>query len=301
MNVKILNLFKIKVLSEVCKTNSYLTASKNLYITPSAVSKIIKGLEAEWNMCLVNSTGNSIRVTPQAEQLVGAASGLLQANDEFVNLLSSINGHSNTTILQIGSGASHSKIVMNRLLASLTAGFPGLEYEVITNNSAEIIKSIEEGQLDCGIVSGVVPESIDRQLIYQDKISLYAYHGHPLASDVISLQDITYPICLREKGSSTRFYIEQFLKDYPIKQKQFRQTGKNDELTDHLCKTENAMLFMSDFYHGSSHWRKEYVKIQCSEIDIPIPIYFIVKKNFPFPKIKKHFQNVTLQGEILAR
>ncbi|WP_121196583.1 helix-turn-helix domain-containing protein [Mucilaginibacter gracilis] len=65
MNAKIINLFKIKVLSEVCKTNSYLTASKNLYITPSAVSKIIKGLETEWNMCLVNSTGNSIKVTPQ--------------------------------------------------------------------------------------------------------------------------------------------------------------------------------------------------------------------------------------------
>ncbi|WP_121196581.1 LysR family transcriptional regulator substrate-binding protein [Mucilaginibacter gracilis] len=120
------------------------------------------------------------------EQLIGAAASLLQANDEFVNLLSSINGLNNKTILQIGSGASHSKIVMNRLLASLTASFPGLEYDVITNNSAEIIKSIEEGQLDCGIVSATVPESIDRQLIYQDKISLYAYHRHPLALNVVS-------------------------------------------------------------------------------------------------------------------
>jgi DNA-binding transcriptional LysR family regulator len=290
MNAKILNLFKIKVLSEVCKTNSYLTVSKNLYITPSAVSKIIKGLEEEWNLHLVNSTGNSIKVTKQAEQLIGAAAILLQANDEFANLLSSLNGSSKATILQIGSGGSHSKIVMNRLLASLTAAYPGLEYDVITNNSAEISKSIEEGQLDCGIVSGAVPESIDKQLIYHDKISLYAHNGHPLASKVISLQDITYPVCLREKGSSTRVYIEQFLKEHPVKQIQLRQTGKNDELTDHLCKTENAMLLMSDFYYANSHWRNEYVKIQCIEIDISIPIYFVVKKNFPFPEIKSTFR-----------
>jgi len=300
MNAQILNLFKIKVLSEVCKTNSYLTASKNLFITPSAVSKIIKGLESEWNLQLVSSTGNSIKVTPQAEQLVSTASSLLAANDEFVRLLSALNGRSSTAILQIGSGGSHSKIIMNRLLVSLSQAFPDLEYDVITNNSAEILKLVEAGQLDCGIISGVVPEDMDKQLIYRDNISLYAYRQHPSMSTVIHLQDIAYPICLREKGSSTRFYIEQFLNEQHITLKQIKQTGKNDELTDHLCKTENAMLFMSDFYYNNSHWKNDYVKIQCNEVVIPIPVYFVTKKNFPFPKLKKHLGHLSLQEEILA-
>ncbi|WP_158990288.1 LysR family transcriptional regulator [Mucilaginibacter sp. L196] len=297
---KILNLFKIKVLSEVCKTNSYRIASKNLYITPSAVSKIIKSLEAEWNLQLVQSTGNSIKVTPQANQLAGLATDILQAGTNFAEQLSVLNGHNSTAALQIGSGGSHSKIIMNKLLEFFERSFPKLEYDVVTNNSAEILNLVEKGELDCGIVSGIVPDHVDKELIYNDNISLYAYHKHPLASATVSLKDITYPICLREKGSSTRFYVEQFLFENHIQLQNTKQTGKNDELTDHLCKTQDALQFISDFYYRNSNWNKEYVKIQCSEVLIPISVYFITRKNFPFLKLRKHMRSGAFQEEFLA-
>jgi len=181
MNDKILNLFKIKVLSEVCKTNSYKIASKNLYITPSAVSKIIKGLEKEWNLQLVDSKGNGVKVSAQAEHLANLAAKLLQANDDFTSELSCLNGRNSSGVLQIGSGGSHSKLIMNKLLASFLKLFPGLEYEVVTNNSADILRSVDNGELDCGIVSGQVSDPISKEKIYQDTISLYPYHTHPLA------------------------------------------------------------------------------------------------------------------------
>jgi len=300
MQAKILNLFKIKVLSEVCKTNSYRVASKNLYITPSAVSKIIKSLEIEWNLQLVRSTGNSIKVTAQAEQLAGFAAALLQGNDDFTSQLTVLNGRNSTATLQIGSGGSHSKIIMNGLLTSFLQSFPKLEYEVITNNTAEILRAVERGELDCGIVSGIVPENVDQELIYQDNISLYACRRHPLASSIVSLKGFGYPVCLREKGSSTRLYVEEFLAEKDIRLQNVKQTGKNDELTDHLCKTQDALQFISDFYYRHSTWHKEYVKVQCPEIHIPISVYFISRKNFPFLKLKKHVRSIAFQEEILA-
>jgi len=300
MNAKILNLFKIKVLSEVCKTNSYRAASKNLYITPSAVSKIIKSLEIEWNIQLVQSTGNSIKVTAQAEHLANLAANLLQANNEFADQLSLLNERNSTAVLQIGSGGSHSKVIMNKLLEFFERSFPKLEYDVVTNNSAEILNFVEKGELDCGIVSGMVPDHVDKDLIYNDNISLYAHYKHPLASAIISLKDIKYMICLREKGSSTRLYVEQFLAEHHIQFQNTKQTGKNDELTDHLCKTQDALQFISDFYYRNSNWNKEYVKIQCSEVLIPISVYFISRKNFPFTKLQKHMRSRAFQEEILA-
>jgi DNA-binding transcriptional LysR family regulator len=297
---KILNLFKIKVLSEVCKTNSYRIASKNLYITPSAVSKIIKSLEIEWNLQLVQSTGNSIKVTAQANQLAGLAANLLQESNNFADQLSVLNGHNSTAALQIGSGGSHSKIIMNKLLEFFERSFPKLEYDVVTNNSAEILNFVEKGELDCGIVSGIVPDHVDKELIYNDTISLYAYHKHPLASATVSLKEIAYPICLREKGSSTRVYVEQFLFEHQIQLQNTKQTGKNDELTDHLCKTQDALQFISDFYYRNSNWNKEYVKIQCSEVLIPISVYFITRKNFPFLKLRRHMRSKAFQEEFLA-
>ncbi len=300
MQSKILNLFKVKVLSEVCKTNSYKTAAKNLFITPSAVSKIIKSLEADWNLQLVQSTGNSIKVTAQAEQLAGLAANILQENDEFASQLSLLNGRNGSGILKIGSGGSHSKLIMNRLLSSFLNLLPQLEYEVVTNNSAEILRAVDSGELDCGIVSGLIPKHVNKQLIYQDNISLYAFNKHPLVGGTVSLSGINFPICLREKGSSTRFYVEQFLSEKAINLPNSRQTGKNDELIDHLCKTQHALQFLSDFYYLNSHWSKEYVNIQCDDLPIPIPIYFITRKNFPFAKLKKHIKSISFQDEILA-
>ncbi|WP_158799712.1 LysR family transcriptional regulator [Pedobacter sp. L105] len=297
---KILNLFKIKVLSEVCKTNSYRISAKNLHLTPSAVSKIIKGLEKDWNLQLVESKGNSIRVNAQAEQLAGLAVKLLQASDEFNSHLSLLNSHNSTAILKIGSGGSHTKIIMNRILESFLKLFPEIEYEVITNNSSEILRAVESGELDCGIVSGLIPDRVNKELIYKDNISLYAYHKHTLVGADVSLSAINYPVCLREKGSSTRFYVEQFLGEQEISLQNSRQTGKNDELTDHLCKTQGALQFLSDFYYLNSNWNKEYVKIKCRDLHIPIPVYFISRKNFQFTKLKKHIRSTSWQDEILA-
>ena len=84
MSERTLNLFKIKVLAEVCKTNSYRITTNNLHITPSAVSKIIKRPEKEWNLPLVASKGNSIIVNAQAEQLARLADKLLTAVSEFI-------------------------------------------------------------------------------------------------------------------------------------------------------------------------------------------------------------------------
>jgi DNA-binding transcriptional LysR family regulator len=298
MQFEILNLFKIKVLSEVCKTNSYRVASKNLYITPSAVSKIIKSLETEWRIQLVQSTGNSINVTTQAQQLAAIATDLLKANDDFTAQLAVMNGRSSSAVLQIGSGGSHSKIIMNKLLGGFLQAIPGLKYEVFTNNSAEILNMVEKAELDCGIVSGVAPEQLDKTLLYNDQISLYAHYQHPMASSLVELNNLPYPVCLREKGSSTRLYVEQFLAEKNIGLLHAQQTGKNDELTDHLCKTQNALLFISDFYYRNSNWSKEYVKINCAEIYIPIAVYFITRKNFPFPKIKQLLNSGKFQQEI---
>ncbi|SEW51543.1 LysR family transcriptional regulator [Chitinophaga arvensicola] len=290
MHTKILNLFKIKVLSEVCKTNSYKTASKHLFITPSAVSKIIKSLESEWNLQLVTSTGNNIKATAQAAQLAGLAEKLLQANDEFTDLLALLRAPHTAAVLQIGSGGAHSKLVMNRLLDSLTQSFPELKYDVVTNNSAEVLNAVDQGELDCGIVSGMIPDHISKELIFRDNISLYALHDHPLANNTVSLKDIPYLFCLREKGSSTRAAVEQFLSEHHLKLQNVKQTGKNDELTDQLCKTQHALQFISDFYYHNSSWSKTYVKINCPELQIPIAVYFITRNNFPFLELRKHIR-----------
>ena len=297
---KILNLYKIKILSEVCKTNSYRIASQNLFITPSAISKAIKSLEAEWKIELVHSNGNSVKVTAAAEQLAVIASRLLLINDEFNSLVSMLNRESVKSILQIGSGGSHSKIIMNQLLELILRSSPDFGYEVTTSNSVQILNLVERGELDCGVVSGTIPEHVESVLLYVDNISLYAHYTHPLAATTVSLTDLKYPVCLREKGSSTRSYVERFLSEQHIGLSNTRQTGKNEELTDHLCQTQHALQFMSDYYFKNSHWNKEYVKIVCNELVIPVAIYFITRKNFTSEAITNLIGSRKFQDEFLT-
>lgn len=300
MENKILNLFKIKVLSEVCKTNSYKIAAGNLHITASAVSKIIKALESEWGVQLVNSTGNSIQLTEKARQLESGIAELLKANDLLFKDILQINGKHSEASIRFGSGGSHTKILTTQLLALVIPAFPDIDFEVIANNSGETVNAIVAGELDCGIVSGDLPDNLDRHFIFEDQISLYAHKDHPINKSETALKEISYPICFREKGSSTRTAVEKFLFQQNIVLPQVKQTSSNDELTDHLCKTQNAMLFLPDFFYHNSKWKNEYVKIACPELPVPIPVYFVTGKNFPYKRLKKFIQQIPFQQEILA-
>lgn len=300
METKILNLFKIKVLSEVCKTNSYKTAAGNLHITASAVSKIIKSLEAEWGIQLVNSTGNNIKLTDKARQLEGSMSDLLKVNDLLLKDILQLSGKQSEAYVRFGSGGSHTKILTSKLLTLVMPAFPDINFEVIANNSGGAINAIVAGELDCGIVSGELPDNLDRYFIFEDQISLYAHQDNPLVKSGISLKEINYPICFREKGSSTRTAVEKFLDQQHINLPVVKQTSNNDGLTDHLCKKQNAMLFLPEFYYHNSNWKNEYVKIDCVELPIPIPVFFVTGKNFPFKRLKKFIQQIPFQKEILA-
>ncbi|MBL4675438.1 MAG: LysR family transcriptional regulator [Mucilaginibacter sp.] len=300
MSLKILNLYKVKILSEVCKTGSYRIASRNLFITPSAVSKAIRSLEIEWKLKLVESSGNSVKVTDEAKQLAVLTASLLQANDELCNRLNELNGASAKNVLRMGSGGSHSKIILNQLLTYWLLSVPALEYEVTTSNSFEVLAQVDKGELDCGVVSGKVPDDVNSILLFKDTISLYGHRTHPLADANLSLNELIYPICLREKGSSTRKYLEDFILENNIKFMRTLQTGKNEELTDHVCQSDDALQFMSDYYYKHSHWKDNYMKIQCNEVAIPISIYFITRKGFPFDELTQLTENYTFQEEILA-
>lgn len=300
METKVLNLFKIKVLSEVCKTNSYKTVAGNLHITASAVSKIIKGLESEWGIQLVHSTGNNIKLTDKARQLESSMSDLLKANDLLLKDILQLSGKHSDAIVRFGSGGSHTKIITSKLLPLVIEAFPDINFEVKANNSGEAVNAIVAGELDCGIVSGELPPDLDRYFIFEDQISLYAHRDNPLVKSNISLKEIVYPICFREKGSSTRTAVEQFLSQHHINLPKVKQTSNNDELTDHLCKTQDAMLFLPDFYYHNSKWKNEYVKIDCPELPISIPVFFVTGKNFPFKRIKKFIEQVSFQKDILS-
>ncbi|AYL94951.1 LysR family transcriptional regulator [Mucilaginibacter celer] len=300
METKILNLFKIKVLSEVCKNNSYKITAANLHITASAVSKIIKSLEGEWGIQLVNSTGNNIKLTDKARQLENGMADLLKVNDLLLKDILQLSGKHSEASIRFGSGGSHTKIVTGRLLPLVIQAFPDINFEVKANNSGEAVNAIVAGELDCGIVSGELPDSLDRHFIFDDQISLYAHRDNPLVKSSVSLNEISYPICLREKGSSTRTAVEKFLDQQHISLPVVKQTSNNDELTHHLCKTQHAMLFLPDFYYHNSHWKNEYVKIDCMELPIPIPVYFVTGKGFVFKRLKKFIQQIPFQQEILA-
>lgn len=300
METKILNLFKIKVLSEVCKTNSYKTVAGSLHITASAVSKIIKSLEAEWDIKLVNSTGNSIKLTDNARQLEDSISDILKINDLLLKEIIQLSGKQSEAYVRFGSGGSHTKVLTTKLLALVIQAFPDINFEVVANNSGEAINAIVAGELDCGIVSGELPDNLDRYFIFEDKISLYAHKNNPLVKRKISLKEIMYPICFREQGSSTRTAVEKFLSQRDIDLLKVKQISNNDELTNFLCKKQHAMLFLPDFYYLNSDWKKEYVKIDCLELPIPIPVFFVTSKTFSFNRLKEFIKQVSLQKEILA-
>lgn len=80
--VKILNLLHLKHALTVAKTGSLSSASKILLVAAPNISRSIKELESELSITIFERTQNGMTLTPEGEEFIGFAKGILRQIDE---------------------------------------------------------------------------------------------------------------------------------------------------------------------------------------------------------------------------
>lgn len=137
----------------VASTGNVTRAAAELNTTPPAVSTHIRQLEEELGLILFTRIPKGMRLTSEGERMKKKAMDILLASDEMHNLAKALQqemrGH-----VTLGINADPGYLKIPDMISALFQKYPGINLEIITSSTGEILKQVETGMLDCGFVFG---------------------------------------------------------------------------------------------------------------------------------------------------
>ena len=208
-----MNVDQLRTFQKVALTGSFTRAARELFLTQPAVSQQIKALENTYGVSLFDRRGRHVRLTHEGKILFSRTNGLLAELRDIERVFEDISA------LDIGKIDIASTAVFSTYFLPLPMGefikkYPGIELELHTGNSHEVISQLLEGSADFGF-GGVVKTEPDIKfsLIHQEPYVFVVGGGHPLAErNQVAVDDLkAYPFIWREHGTLVRRKMEEML------------------------------------------------------------------------------------------
>jgi len=192
-----LNLSRLRVLSEVVNRGSFSAAADALAYTQSAVSQAVARLESETGAVLVVRDRRGVRPTAAGASLLEHAEAIFAqvqaAEDELAAVLGVRGGR-----LRVASFPSAGATLMPEAVASFRRRHPGVALTLAEGEPEEIAPRLRAGEFDLALLfrfDGVREPSVDglrTATLLEDPMHVALPAEHPLASQpALALSDLS--------------------------------------------------------------------------------------------------------------
>lgn len=203
----ILELFYGKTLAEVAEKYSY---------TPSAISHMLKSMEADFGIKLFYRDRTGVTATPEGraifeymESTVTAYRVMKQEADKL--------GKIESGLIRVGAFISVIVSWLPFIINSFKEEYPHVHFEILQGNYEMTQEWIQSGYIDCGFTIGAEAyEDLESQLISKDKLYLIYPKEHPLAyEETLDWQSLKkYPFISLNEGSEE--FVMNYIKSHNI-------------------------------------------------------------------------------------
>ena len=238
-----------KVFYHVAVTLSFSEASKQLFISQSAVSQSIKTLEKKLDQSLFTRSTKRVRLTPEGEILlrhIEPAMDLIRRGESQLTDAASNGGQ-----IRIGASDTICRYFLVPYLERFHREFPHAHIKVLNQTSIKCVELLETGQVDLIVVnypnshlsniSSIKKIKSFRDVFIANK-AFYDLKGKKLSYKELS----QYPILMLDRKSATsEFLHRQFLK-YQLDLIPEIELTSNDLLID-LARIGLGIAFIPDF------------------------------------------------------
>ncbi len=208
-----MKLDQLRTFQQVALTGSFTRAARELFLTQPAVSQQIKALENSYRVRLFDRSGKKAQLTSEGEALYSKISVLLNELKDIERLFEDLSEQEIGRI-DIASTAIFSTYFLPQAMGSFIKKYHGVELELHTGNSHNVISKLLEGIADFGFGGVVKPEpDIQYTMIHQEPFIFVAGANHPLTCKPrIDLEDLrSFPFIWREHGTLIRRKMEEML------------------------------------------------------------------------------------------
>ena len=160
---------------------SFTAAAARLHLTQSATSAVLRDLESELGITLLDRTTRSVQLTAAGEQFLGHARRILRDVDEAVADVKGLVDKSHG-IIRVAASPLSSVILLPQILESFRRSFPGVRIELHDVLTAEILEQVRRGDVDIGIGTFVKSATeLELVTLFEDRLGLVVPRASPIA------------------------------------------------------------------------------------------------------------------------
>ncbi|HIT06185.1 MAG TPA: LysR family transcriptional regulator [Candidatus Scybalocola faecipullorum] len=239
-----------KVFYYVARTLSFSEASKQLFISQSAVSQSVKSLETKLNQNLFIRSTKKVKLTPEGEVLfkhIEPAVNLIMRGEQQILDVNTLGGGQ----LRIGATDTICRYYLVPYLKAFHAHFPSVHIKVTNQISSRCVDLLENGQVDLIVtnypnsrLSGV--GNIRKVKEFKDIFIANDHFSH-LKGKPLRLEQLQgYPLLMLDKNSTTSEFLHNLFQQNQLELVPEIELSSNDLLID-LARIGLGIAFVPDF------------------------------------------------------
>ena len=239
-----------KVFYYVATSLSFSEASKQLYISQSAVSQSIKTLEKKLEQPLFIRSTKKVQLTPAGKILlkhIEPAMNLIRRGEN--QLLDS--GSLGLGQLHIGASDTICRYFLVPYLKQFHKKFPNVPIKVTNSTSLSCVELLEQGKVDL-IVTNFPNSNLNQSYIRKTVCSFHdVFIANPayfnLKQQEIALEDLQqYPILMLDRKSTTSEFLHNLFLQHQLELMPQIELSSNDLLID-LARIGLGIAFIPDY------------------------------------------------------
>jgi DNA-binding transcriptional LysR family regulator len=176
------NLTSLQIFVAVAEERNLTRAAARSHLAPSAVSKRVAELEEQAGAALFVRSARGMRLTPAGQSMLHYARQMFRTmqemEDELHGYSAGVKGH-----VRIHAITSALGQFLPDDLKAFTTQYPLIRLDIEERVGAAIVRAVEDGSADLGIIASQTPAHGLQVLPYRDdELVLAVPSGHPLAA-----------------------------------------------------------------------------------------------------------------------
>lgn len=207
-----------KIFYYAASTGSFSEAARQLFITQSAVSQSISGLEEKTGNALFIRSTRSVKLTDEGQMLfshIEQAYNFIRAAEGKLQEMKTLG----LGEIRIGIGDTVCRYLLLPFLKQFIAAYPKIKVKVINRTSPQIIEILKMGRIDLGIVTLPVADEAVNIIDFRNAEDIFVASSRfeELRNRNVPVSELVIlPLLLLQKDSSTRRNLDSFFENMSI-------------------------------------------------------------------------------------
>lgn len=234
----------VKEFVHLADVGNFLTASEDLFISQSSLSKHIKAIETELGAPLFNRTTRKVQLTEVGETFLIHAREIAKQQVEYTKEIKKILTRQND-VVSLGALPTMAQYDITDIVYTFQRKHPDLKLNLIMSDTNDLKQKLDEGILDMAFLRETEQDDEHyRIFITEDNLVAVVPSNHPLAAlDSIRLEQLKdEDLCVMAKGTMLYELCDKLCKQAGFDMKVFYSGHHLTNIADFVTKGEAIAL-----------------------------------------------------------